>query len=148
MVPRIDHIELTVADLDRAEPFYDELLPLLGFDLDRKTWDNIPEHEFRCVDYGSPAFDLTLICPRPALAGEAVCRRKPGSLQHLAFGVDRREAVDLLYGQVRAIPGAAIRLPPRFYPEYTPDDYAFFFYDTEGIELEIVHFDRPACFRR
>ena len=52
MVPRIDHIELTVADLDRAEPFYDELLPLLGFDLDRKNWDNIPEHEFRCVDYG------------------------------------------------------------------------------------------------
>ena len=47
MVPRIDHIELTVADLDRAEPFYDELLPLLGFDLDRKTWDNIPKHEFR-----------------------------------------------------------------------------------------------------
>lgn len=65
MVPRIDHIELTVADLDRAEPFYDELLPLLGFDLDRKNWDNIPKHEFRCVDYGSPAFDLTLICPRP-----------------------------------------------------------------------------------
>ena len=123
MVPRIDHIELTVADLDRAEPFYDELLPLLGF-------------------------DLTLICPRPALVGEAVCRRKPGSLHHLAFGVDRREEVDRLYGQVRAIPGAAIRLPPRFYPEYTPDDYAFFFYDTEGIELEIVHFDRPACFRR
>ena len=49
MGPRIDHIELTVADLDRAEPFYDELLPLLGFDLDRKTWDNIPKHEFRCV---------------------------------------------------------------------------------------------------
>ena len=92
MVPRIDHIELTVADLDRAEPFYDELLPLLGFDLDPKTWDNIPKHEFRCVDYGSPAFDLTLICPRPALVGEAVCRRKPVSLHHLAFGVDRREA--------------------------------------------------------
>ena len=49
MVPRIDHIELTVADLDRAEPFYDELLPLLGFDLDRKTWGNLPKHEFRCV---------------------------------------------------------------------------------------------------
>ena len=32
--------------------------------------------------------------------GEAVCRRKPGSLHHLAFGVDRREAVDLLYGQM------------------------------------------------
>ena len=40
MVPRIDHIELTVADLDRAEPFYDELLPLLGFDLGQHRTEN------------------------------------------------------------------------------------------------------------
>ena len=148
MRPAIDHIELTVADLDRAERFYDALLPLLGFDLRHKGRGEFPAWEPTEIDYGTAEFSLGLVCPRPALAGEAVCRRKPGSLHHLAFGVDRREAVDLLYGQVRAIPGAAIRLPPRFYPEYTPDDYAFFFYDTEGIELEIVHFDRPACFRR
>lgn len=79
MTPRIDHVELTVRDLDRAD---------------------------------SPA------------------------------------EVDQLCGAVRAIPGARIRIPPRLYPDYAPDYYAFFFYDTEGIELEIVSFDRTACFAR
>ena len=28
---------------------------------------------------------------------------------------------------------------PRLYPEYTPDYYATFFHDPDGIELEIVN---------
>ena len=148
MTPRIDHVELTVRDLDRAERFYDLLLPLLGFDLARKSREDVPARQFRCVDYGSAAFNLALVSPRNAYAGEAVCRRRPGALHHLAFGADSPAEVDRLYGAVRAIPGARIRIPPRRYPEYAPDYYAFFFYDTEGIELEIVSFDRTACFAR
>ena len=33
MEPLIDHIEITVRDMNVAVPFYDKLLPLLGFDL-------------------------------------------------------------------------------------------------------------------
>ena len=33
MEPIIDHIQITVKDLAVAAPFYDKLLPLLGFDL-------------------------------------------------------------------------------------------------------------------
>lgn len=33
MRPKIDHIHITVEDPDRAERFYDRLLPLLGFSL-------------------------------------------------------------------------------------------------------------------
>ena len=36
MEPVIDHVPVTVRDLRVAESFYDKLLPLLGFDLDRK----------------------------------------------------------------------------------------------------------------
>jgi hypothetical protein len=32
MEPIIDHIEITVKDMSVAVPFYDKLLPLLGFD--------------------------------------------------------------------------------------------------------------------
>jgi predicted enzyme related to lactoylglutathione lyase len=32
MEPTIDHIEITVKDMKVAVPFYDKLLPLLGFD--------------------------------------------------------------------------------------------------------------------
>ena len=146
MVPRIDHIELTVADLDRAERFYDTLLPLLGFDLKHKAREEFPEHQHIELDYATAEFSLGLVCPRPVLAGEAVCRRRPGALHHLAFGVETWEQVDALYARVQAIPGGKIRIPPRAYPEYTPDYYAFFFYDTEGMELEIVSFQRARYF--
>jgi catechol 2,3-dioxygenase-like lactoylglutathione lyase family enzyme len=32
MEPIIDHIQITVRDMDVAVPFYDKFLPLLGFD--------------------------------------------------------------------------------------------------------------------
>ena len=146
MRPRVDHVELTVQDLDRAEAFYDALLPLLGFRLEWKSREDVPEREYIEIDYPTSDFSLGLVCPRPALAGDAVCRRRPGALHHLAFGTGNREEVDQLYRAVRALPGVRIRIPPRFYPEYAAGYYAFFFYDTEGIELEIVHFDRPSYF--
>ena len=36
MEPIIDHIEITVKDMRVAVPFYDKLLPLLGFDIRRR----------------------------------------------------------------------------------------------------------------
>ena len=45
MKPVIDHIHMTVTDLDRAERFYDRLLPMLGFDLRHKA----------CLLYTSPS---------------------------------------------------------------------------------------------
>ena len=146
MTPKIDHIEITVADLDRAERFYDVLLPLLGFDLKDKGRGEFTAYEHVEIDYGTADFSLGLVCPRPALREEAVCRRKPGALHHLAFRAESDAEVDRLYEQVRAIEGVTIVAPPGRYPEYTPDYYAFFFKDTEGIKLEIVHFERPAYY--
>ena len=146
MTPRIDHIDLTVRDLDREEAFYDTLLPLLGFDLANKGRGEEPPFEYRAVDYSHKALSLTLVCPRPAFAEETVCRRRPGSLHHLAFGAESREEVDRLYDLVKEIPGVTIVSPPRFWADYAPDYYAFFFKDPDGIKLEIVHFDRPSYF--
>lgn len=145
MRPKIDHIELTVQDLDRAERFYDALMPLLGL-TKHGGREEFPEFEHIEIDYGCPDFSVGLVNPRPALKGEEVCRRKPGALHHLAFSADSREEVDALYVQISAIPGVAIVSPPRLYPEYTPDYYAFFFKDTEGIKLEITCFDRPSYY--
>ena len=146
MTPRIDHIDLTVRDLDRAEAFYDALLPLLGFDLANKGKGEEPDFEYRAVDYSHKAFSLTLVCPRPDFAEETVCRRRPGSLHHLAFGAESREEVDRLYDLVKEIPRVTIVETPKFWADYAPDYYAFFFKDPDGIKLEIVHFDRPSYF--
>ncbi|MCZ4245815.1 hypothetical protein [Pedobacter punctiformis] len=37
MIPIIDHIQITVQDLKIAELFYDQLMPILGFDINRKS---------------------------------------------------------------------------------------------------------------
>lgn len=145
MTPKIDHIDLTVTDLKRAEGFYDRLLPLLGFDLTRKEYTEVPEHAYELVEYHSGAFSLGLVSPRRAYAGDRVSRRRPGALHHLAFAAGSRAEVDALYERVAALPAQIVH-PPRLYPEYCGDYYAFFFKDTEGVELEIVHFDRAGCF--
>ena len=101
MRPHIDHVELTVSDLSRAERFYDALLPLLGFDLRHKGRGDFPDFDHTEIDYATADFSLGLVSPRPELAGEGVCRRKPGALHHLAFAADSREEVDRLFAQVR-----------------------------------------------
>lgn len=145
MTPKIDHIDLTVTNLKRAEAFYDSFLPLLGFDLACKEYTQVPEHEYELVEYHSAAFSLGLVSPRTVCAGEKVNRRRPGALHHLAFDAGSREKVDELYKKVSAFPARIIH-PPRFYPEYCADYYAFFFKDSEGMELEIVHFNREGYF--
>lgn len=54
MEPIIDHIQITVRDMSTAVPFYDQLMPLLGFDLQRKNSAIIEEHEFHVVEYTHP----------------------------------------------------------------------------------------------
>ena len=57
-----------------------------------------------------------------------------------------REEVDRVYAQVKDLPGVTIVSPPKLWAEYTPDYYAFFFKDPDGIKLEVVHFDRRGWF--
>lgn len=145
MQPVIDHIHLTVPDLTEAERFYDKLLPLLGFDLALKERDSVPEHEYEIVEYHHRSFSFGIVNCRPAYADDAVSRRKPGALHHLAFHADSRKHVDELFAKVKET-GAVIVHAPQLYPEYCADYYAFFFKDVCGIEYEIVYFDRNGCF--
>ena len=145
MRPVIDHIHITVADLEQAESFYDRLLPLLGFDPSLKEHDEVPEHEYRIVEYHSGSFSLGLVNRRAAFAGERPSRRRAGALHHLAFRAESPAEVDDLYERIRSLPAQIVH-PPQLWPEYCADYYAFFFKDPQGIEYEIVHFDREKYF--
>lgn len=139
MEPIIDHIQITVKDMSVAVQFYDRLMPLLGFDPRRRSSAVIDKHEFHVVEYTHPRLAFAINSPRSAVASEAVHRRKPGALHHLAFKAASRAEVDRLYSELQAI-GATIVSAPREYPEYTPPGYyALFFKDLEGIKYEIVH---------
>jgi catechol 2,3-dioxygenase-like lactoylglutathione lyase family enzyme len=138
MEPVIDHIQITVRDLAVAVEFYDRLMPLLGFDPEKRTRARIATHDFEVVEYSHPRLAFAITSPRQAFKGEDVHRRRPGSLHHLAFRVGSREQVDDLHAKVKAI-GGLIVSPPREYPEYSPAGYyALFFKDLEGIKYEIV----------
>lgn len=144
MKPIIDHIQITVEDMSRAVPFYDRLMPLLGFEAGRKGEAVIDAHEFHVVEYQHPLLAFAITSPRSAFAGQKVHRRRPGSLHHLAFRAESRAEVDRLYVEVEAI-GATIVSPPREYPEYKPKGYyALFFKDPEGFKFEIVHASESA----
>lgn len=141
MTPIIDHIQITVKDMTIAEPFYDKLLPILGFDLNNKVSAVIEEHDLYVVEYLHPLLDFGITSPRKAFAEDTIHRRKPGALHHIAFRAKSRSEVDRLYSEIKSI-GAVIVDGPRIFTEHGPDYYALFFKDLEGIKYEIV-FNHP-----
>ena len=141
MEPIIDHIQITVRDLTRAIPFYDRLLPLLGYDPARRVHTVVDGH-LEVLDYMHDRLGFCISSPREGFRDQPVHRRRPGSLHHLAFRASSRAEVDRLHRALVEI-GATIVSGPGLHPEYSPHYYAVFFKDPDGIKYEIVH-DRPA----
>jgi catechol 2,3-dioxygenase-like lactoylglutathione lyase family enzyme len=52
MEPIIEHIQIIVKDMTVAVPFYDKLLPLLGFDLRRRVGGTIVSGPKLHPEYG------------------------------------------------------------------------------------------------
>jgi catechol 2,3-dioxygenase-like lactoylglutathione lyase family enzyme len=141
MKPVVSHIQITVRDMAAAVPFYDRLLPLLGFSPNKRVSATIEAHDLFVVEYTHALLSFAISSPRKELQSEVVHRRRPGALHHFAFHADSRAEVDRLHEGIAAI-GASIVSPPRGYPEYTPAGYyAFFFKDPDGIKYEIVTHD-------
>ena len=141
MKPIIDHIQITVKDLKVAETFYDKFLPILGFDLNRKSKGSVAAHEFDVVEYFHPLLIFGINSPREAFKHETIHRRKPGALHHLAFKAESCEEVDKLFIQIKEIDANIIE-EPKFFPEHGESYYALFFKDLEGIKYEIVYEER------
>jgi catechol 2,3-dioxygenase-like lactoylglutathione lyase family enzyme len=138
MKPIVDHVQVTVRDMAVAVPFYDQLLPLLGFGKESRASAVIEKHDLFVVEYSHPLLAFAISSPRKALQHESVHRRRPGALHHLAFQAASRGEVDRLHEEVERI-GGLIVSAPKEYPEYTPAGYyAFFFKDPDGIKYEVV----------
>ena len=137
MKPIIDHIQITVKDLNVAESFYDKFLPVLGFDLKHKSKGRVAEHDFDVVEYYHPLLIFGINSPRDVFKTDTIHRRKPGALHHLAFSAESRAEVDSLYPEILKT-GANIVDEPKFYPQHGDSYYALFFKDMEGIKYEIV----------
>lgn len=70
---------------------------------------------------------------------------QPVAVNHLTFRAPSKEEVDIAFNKVKELQ-CIITHGPKYYPEYCSDYYAFFFKDSEGIEYEIVNYDRESCY--
>lgn len=145
MKPKIDHIQITVKDLKTAEAFYDQLMPLLGFDITKKAKARVAAHDFDVVEYIHADLLFGINSPREAFAQDNVHRRKPGSLHHLAFRAGSTAEVDVFYEALVSF-GAHIVETPKYFPQHGEHYYALFFKDPDGIKYEVVYEDRSAMF--
>lgn len=129
-VTGIDHIYLSVSDLDRSEIFYDKvLLKTLGFRKNKFTLDGEPH-----VQYFNRHFGYIL---RPSRTPSTHDAYAPG-LHHFCLRVDSIEDVATVAEQLR---NAGINASEaRNYPEYAPDYWATYFSDPDGIRLEVTNY--------
>jgi catechol 2,3-dioxygenase-like lactoylglutathione lyase family enzyme len=127
----VHHVDLTVSSIERSLPFYRELLGPLG-------WHRLSEAEGERGEtiwyLGGAACSVGL---REAQSDSEQHDRYEVGLHHLAFEAHSRAAVDERAEWLRAN-GALIESAPQEYT-YSPGYYAVFFYDPDGLKLEILH---------
>jgi glyoxylase I family protein len=127
----IHHVDLVVSSIERSLPFYRELLGPLG-------WHGISEVE---GERGETIWYLsgqeTSIGIRESLSGAGEVDRYRVGLHHLAIEAISRAVVDERADWLRSN-GALLESEPQEYT-YMPGYYAVFFYDPDGLKLEILH---------
>ena len=128
----VQHVDLVVSSIERSLPFYRELLAPLGF----HRIGEVEGERGETIWYLSGA--ASAIGLREAQTpSEGPYDRYRVGLHPLAFEVHSRGAVNERAGWLRA-QGAEIESGPEEYA-YLPGYYAVFFYDPDGMKLEIVH---------
>jgi glyoxylase I family protein len=130
----VDHLDLVVSSLEASLDFYTELLRPLGY---TRTSEIEGERGERVVYVGGDGVTSVSLRERQSEAHKVSYDRYAIGIHHLAFAADGRNVVDERFAWLRER-GAEIESEPAEYA-YTPDYYAVFFYDPDGIKLEIVH---------
>jgi catechol 2,3-dioxygenase-like lactoylglutathione lyase family enzyme len=134
----VHHVDLVVSSIARSLPFYRDLLAPLGY-------HRISEVE---GERGETIYYLSGPGTSVGLREAQTQREQPldryeVGLHHLALEAMSRAAVDERADWLIAR-GAQIESGPREYA-YSLGYYAVFFYDPDGIKLEIVHVPRHAA---
>jgi glyoxylase I family protein len=128
----VHHVDLVVSSIERSLPFYRDLLGPLGF---HRIGEVEGERGETIWYLSGPGAEVGLREAQTE-SDEPYDRYRVG-LHHLAFEAASRAAVNERADWLRA-QGAEIESGPQEYG-YMPGYYAVFFYDPDGIKLEILH---------
>jgi glyoxylase I family protein len=128
----IHHVDLVVSSIERSLPFYRDLLGPLG-------WHGLGEVE---GERGETIWYLSGPGSSVGVREAQSKRERPADryevgLHHVAFEAVSRGVVNERAEWLRA-QGAELESGPEEYL-YLPGYYAVFFYDPDGLKLEIVH---------
>ena len=127
----VHHVDLVVSSIERSLPFYRDLLAPLGF----HRISEVEGERGETIWYlGGPGAAIGL---RQAQSESQAYDRYSVGLHHLALEAYSRGVVDERAEWLRSR-GAEIESGPEEY-HYIPGYYAVFFYDPDGLKLEIVH---------
>ena len=127
----VHHVDLVVSSIERSLPFYRELLAPLGYHRISEVEGERGETIWYLAGPG------TSIGLREAQSESPPYDRYAVGLHHLALEAYTRSTVDERADWLRS-QGAEIESGPQEY-HYVPGYYAVFFYDPDGLKLEIVH---------
>jgi glyoxylase I family protein len=128
----IHHVDLVVSSIERSLPFYRDLLGPLG-------WHGVSEVQ---GERGETIWYLwgpgSSVGVREAQTEEGLpFDRYRVGLHHLAFEAQSRAVVNERAAWLQAQQAEIESGPEEYW--YSPGYYAVFFYDPDGLKLEIVH---------
>lgn len=132
----VHHVDLVVSSVERSLPFYRDLLGPLGFHRISEVEGERGETIWYFEGPGSSVGIRKAAGFRAEQRIGGIDRYELG-LHHLAIEAVSRAVVNERYDWLVGA-GAQVETPPHEYA-YSPGYYAVFFYDPDGIKLEIVH---------
>jgi glyoxylase I family protein len=134
----VHHVDIVVSSIERSLPFYRELLSPLGY----HRVGEVEGERGETIWYIGGAGTSVGLREAQSESPDPYDRYAVG-LHHVAFAAQSRASVDAAADWVRG-QGAELESEPQEYG-YLPGYYAVFFYDPDGMKLEVVHVPRPAA---
>lgn len=129
MQARISHIGINLSNEEKSFPLWKDLLEYLEFKImpDGNHFDANDGHSFLCFtttkpDYQKPPFH----------------RRRTG-LNHVAFGVATREAVDTFVEEFIRPRGIPLLYGGAKEYDYAPGYYSVYFEDPDRLKIEVAY---------
>ncbi|SJN08929.1 Lactoylglutathione lyase [Leucobacter sp. 7(1)] len=129
-MPLVDHIGVTVADLDVAIAQWDPLLTALGLVSDGREFEG-------GVAWNADG-ETEIILYRASVTGSGPLRSGQLGWQHLAFALESRAAVERVHGIAVRAGWTSVR-DPKTFPRFSERYYASFIEDETGIRVELMH---------
>jgi glyoxylase I family protein len=133
----INHVSITVSDLEAAMTFFRPLLEFLGYTIGAIQYDGSAAARLTVNLNGMNGTAVNVWEAKPGLADHPFEVYEPG-LHHIAFNAAHHEQVDQLAALIPTIGGTLLEGPGE-YPFGPGGYYAVYFLGPDRLKFEVVH---------